>query len=172
MPITIDQAQNELTSLQYSVDQILLNKMEVDYRYESNTPRTEHYHKDEEGDAKTFSEMDKQSQKDRENNEEEIILGSIEEVRRLYNNITDQLDDYLELFSPTQQSDFHYMLDALQTFGEWSDDYSKKLQSLEIGNISDKQIDEFRVSSEFVSVCSNWLGATVSTVLKYGFSKE
>lgn len=99
----------------------------------------------------------------------ESLLSHVEEVKKIDNDINNQLDDYLKLFSPSQQSDFHYMLDALQSFVEWSEDYSGRIKSFETGKISEKQLEEFTTSSEFVSLCCNWLSSTVSTVLKYGF---
>lgn len=101
--------------------------------------------------------------------EMESLLSHVQEVKKIDNDINDQLDEYLELFPPNQQSDFHFMLDALQNFVEWAEDYSDRIKSFEGGKISEKQLEEFTTSSEFVSLCCNWLSSTVSTVLKYGF---
>ncbi len=210
MPKTIEDVKNELTGLQYSVDQIQLSKINIDLMVVSNTSFTEELIENSEryfesrtkrqkewerkvteaagleyDESKPFErekileilgdEMDEFPGPD--NNEmnnghsEEIesFLRHIKEVKQLDENINNQLDDYLALFSPNQQSDFHFMLDALQNFVEWSEDYSQKIRSIQPGKASEKQLHEFGTSSEFVSLCCNWLSSTVSTVLKYGF---
>lgn len=155
MPKTTEDVKNELTGLQYSIDQIQLSKINIDLIIISSTQKAK--------------EKNKDSIHDQEANEIESFLGHVEEVKKVDNDINNQLDDYLELFPPNQQSDFHYMLDALQSFIEWSENYSNRIKSFQTGNSSEKQLEEFETSSEFVSLCCNWLSATVSTVLKYGF---
>lgn len=211
MPKTTEDVKNELTGLQYSIDQIQLSKINIDLKFISNTSFTkdiiensERYFESREKSRKEWErkvteaagleynetkpfdrqriyeilgdEMDqipKSENQDSISNsgddEVESLLTHIEEVKKLDDEINHQLDDYLELFPPTQQSDFHFMLDALQNFVEWAEDYSNKIQSFETGDGSEKQLEEFKVSSEFVSLCCNWLSSTVSTVLKYGF---
>ena len=175
MPKTTEEVKNELTGLQYSVDQIQLSKINIDLEFISNTlfrkgliENSERYFDSREKYQKEWKK--KVSEADGlEENDIESMLHHITEIKKLEENINNQLDDYLELFPPNQQSDFHYMLDALQNFVEWAEDYSKKMKSFEAGEGSEKLLEEFRMSSEFVSLCCNWLSSTVSTVLKYGF---
>lgn len=210
MPITVEKVKNELTGLQYSIDQIQLSKINMDLRVESDVSfkkdlieNSEKYfetrdEKQKEWERKVTEaaglEYDETKPFDRqkvleilgdeideipnpeqtdfsENQDEEIknLVSQIEGVKKLDERMNSQLDDYLELFPPNQQSDFHYMLDALQNFVEWSGDYAKKIQLLENGRPSKEELEAFRNSSEFVSLCCNWLSSTVSTVLKYGF---
>lgn len=211
MPKTTEDVKNELTGLQYSIDQIQLSKINIDLLFISNSSFTkellensETYFESREksrkewerkvteaagldyDESKPFNrdkiyeilgdDIDKISgaeSRERinisENEEVESFLGHVTEVHTLENHIDDQLDDYLELFPPNQQSDFHFMVDALQNFVEWTDDYSKRLNAFKKGEGSEKLLEEFRISSEFVSLCCNWLSSTVSTVLKYGF---
>lgn len=210
MPKSVEEVKNELTGLQYSIDQIQLSKINIDLMVVSNMPFTKELFENSE---KYFESREKR-QKEWErkvteaagleydeskpfvrqkildilgddidevsiskhdelfNNQEGEIksfLSEIEAVEKLDDRINNQLDDYLELFPPNQQSDFHYMLDALQNFVQWSGDYAGKIKSLESGDTTKELIEEFKTSSEFVSVCCNWLSSTVSTVLKYGF---
>lgn len=157
MPRTTEDVKNELTGLQYSVDQIQLSKINIDLLLISNAPLTKELIENNE--INIFPE----------NDEIESFLHLVEEVKNLDGHINNQLNDYLELFPPNQQSDFHFMLDALQNFVEWSEDYANKVKSFETAEGSEKQLEEFRTSSEFVSLCCNWMSSTVSTVLKYGF---
>ncbi|WP_234571556.1 hypothetical protein [Rhodohalobacter sp. 614A] len=207
----IEKTKNELTGLQYSLDQIQLNKINVDLLFISNTPYTRGLIENSEryfdsrvqtqkewekkvteaagleydetqpfdrqriyeilGDEmdETITPENQESIHSSEEVEIESLLSHIGEIKELDQKINDQLDHYLELFPATQQIDFHFMLDALQNFVEWADDYSTKIKSFKRGNISEKEMEEFKISSEFVSLCCNWLSSTVSTVLKYGF---
>lgn len=176
----IENIQNELSGLQYSIDQIQLSKINIDLAFISNTTVTkeliehsEKYFESREESQKAWKRKVSEAG-ELEDKDIESLLSHIEEVKKLEDKINSQLDNYLGLFSPNQQSDFHYMLDALQNFVEWADNYSKKIKSFEAGRVSEKQLEEFQVNSEFVSLCCNWLSSTVSTVLKYGFddSKE
>lgn len=171
----IENIQNELSGLQYSIDQIQLSKINIDLAFISNTTVTKEFIEHSEKYFETREESQKAWKRkiagagELEDNDIESLLSHIEEIEKLEAKINNQLDNYLELFPPNQQSDFHYMLDALQNFVEWAGDYSKKIQLFEAGKVTEKQLEEFQVSSEFVSLCCNWLSSTVSTVLKYGF---
>lgn len=210
MPKTTEEVKNELSGLQYSIDQIQLSKINIDLLFISGTPFTKELIENSE----TYFESREKSQKEWEkrvteaagleydeskpfdrkkileilgdeidempgpgneelnNGQDEAIksfVSQIKEVKKIDERINNQLDNYLELFPPNQQSDFHYMLDALQNFVEWSEDYSKRIRSFKTAEDSEKELEEFRTSSEFVSLCCNWLSSTVSTVLKYGF---
>lgn len=182
MSVTIDKVKNELHGLQYFVDQIQLNKINVDLKFISNAAHSKEFYEDLKGYRERYIELHDKSPEEEdgkkatgdanvEDSEEESLLSNIEGVIIFYDDLTNQLDAYLDLFHPSQQSDFHYMLDAMQSFVEWTGDYADKIKSFKSGNISEKQIEEFKMSSEFVSVCCNWLSSTVSTVLKYGFDE-
>jgi hypothetical protein len=211
MSKSVEDVKNELTGLQYSIDQIQLSKINIDLLFISNASFTrdllensETYFESREKSRKEWErkvteaaglEYDESKPFDREkvyeilgddmdeiseseskkafhnseNDEIERFFQHVEDVKVLEDQIHHQIEAYLELFPPNQQSDFHFMVDALQNFVEWTGDYSKRLNSFKKGDGSEKLLDEFRISSEFVSLCCNWLSSTVSTVLKYGF---
>ena len=214
MPKTTEDVKNELTGLQYSLDQIQLKKINIDLWVTSNSSFSKHLIENSE----KYFESRKQSQKewekkvteaagleydesrpfDREKvykilgdevvnfpgfdetdsihdggeGEIESFINYVGEVKKFDKNVENQLDDYLLLFPPSKQSDFHFVLDALQNFIEWAEDYSDKIQAVDKMQESDQKMEKFRTSSEFVSVCSNWLSSTVNTVLKYGFDNR
>ncbi len=187
MPKTTEDVKNELTSLQYTIDQIQLSKINIDLLFISNTPFTKEIIENSEryfesraksqqdwerkvteaagleyDESKTFDrkkifeilgdEMDEipgsennGSNNFSENDEVESLLRHVEEVKKLDDNINGQLDDYLELFPPNQQSDFHFMLDALQNFVEWAEDYSNKIKAFKTSEGSEKLMEECRV---------------------------
>lgn len=210
MPKSAEEVKNELTGLQYLIDQIQLTKINIDLMIVSNVSlkkdlfeNSERYFESREKRQKEWErkvteaagfEYDESKPFDREkimeklgadldnipgpenddftneqSDEIQSLVTRIEEVEKLDSDINDRLEEYLDLFPPNQQSDFHYMLDALQNFVEWSGEFARKLQSFKNGEPSQDQLEEFKTSSEFVSLCCNWLSSTVSTVLKYGF---
>lgn len=211
MPKTTEDLKNELTGLQYSLDQIQLNKINIDLMIASNRSykrelieNSERYFETREKSQKEWErkvteaaglEYDESEPFDRQkiyeilgdemdaipnadnkespghliNDEVERFFSYVNEIQNFDEDVNRHLDQYLELFPPHQQSDFHFLLDALQNFVEWSRDYSAKIKSFETRKGSEKELEDFRTSSEFVSICCNWLSATVSTVLKYGF---